>query len=80
MKRHFLKIDEKWSEAVVKHQKKAEVRMNDRDFQTGDEIVFEHTTPDSFAPEGFFKITHVLHNVPGLDPDYVVLSIEPNEK
>jgi len=70
MKKHHLKLDEKWETSVMDGTKKAEVRFNDRDYQTGDMVEFEEAN-------GLYRITHVLHSVPGLEPGYVVLSLAP---
>jgi len=40
-KTHFLKIEQVWWERVRSGEKTCEVRLNDRDFQTGDAIRFE---------------------------------------
>ena len=88
MTTHYLKISEKYWERILNKEKTCEIRLNDRDFQTHDEIVFLTLWEGDDRPaEGFFdgdyfkhidrpfKITHVLHSTGGLRDGFVVLSI-----
>lgn len=84
--RHILKIEEKWFERIYSGQKTSELRFNDRDYQTGDTIIFRPTDRNGQAIEKhtskptIYEITHVLnsHQFPqGLQPGYCILSIKP---
>ncbi|KXP00866.1 DUF3850 domain-containing protein [Tsukamurella pseudospumae] len=70
---HNLKIERRWLDRIVAHEKTAEVRINDRDFQAGDTIQFHR---EDVGYTGVVRrITHVLSDVPGLGAEYVVLSL-----
>jgi hypothetical protein len=70
---HYLKIDQRWFDRIVNNEKTAEVRLDDRDFQTGDRINFR-VEPETYQRE-VRTITHVLREVPGLASGYVILSL-----
>jgi hypothetical protein len=71
---HYLKIERRWYDRVWSDQKHAEVRIDDRDYQAGDRIVF--TVPDQTWSRAERTITHVLRTAPGLADGYVVLSMQ----
>lgn len=79
---HILKLEECYWQAILQGKKKSEVRKDDRDFQSGDNIVFAINYPlNNAEPEPImeyqFKITHVLRGGQyGIESGYVVLSIE----
>ena len=83
--RHILKIEEKWLERIMDGQKTSEIRLNDRDYQTDDTIVFQPVNSDGntlIKPSSLpiYEITHVLNasQFPeALQPGYCVLSIVP---
>jgi len=82
-KTHFLQIDEKWLERILKGKKNCEVRLNDRDFQVGDRIQYVEmmVNTDEIVPitHSVIEITHVLHasQFPdGLKDGYCVLSLK----
>lgn len=83
--RHILKIDEKWFERIYTGQKTSELRFNDRDYQTGDTVIFRPIDSGGNAiikpyDLPIYKITHVLDSnqfPQGLQPGYCVLSIQP---
>ncbi len=73
---HDVKIEPRWYDRIQQNEKFAEVRYDDRDYQTGDRIRFwrNDTTPEyKYCVER--TITHVLRSVDGLDEGYVVLSL-----
>lgn len=71
---HELKIEKQYLDNLVSGRKKAEVRINDRDYQLGDEIKFtDHS--ELTAEHYYFTVTHV-HSGLGLRENYVVLSLE----
>lgn len=70
---HELKIERRWLERVRAHEKTAEVRYDDRDFQAGDAIMF-YTTDGGYTGVKR-RITHVLREAEGLEHGYVVLSL-----
>lgn len=81
MKLHLLKEEPQYYEAVIKLRKKAELRINDRDFKVGDLIHFTRTSGEEYDNTvNVFIITHILRvNEITLEPEnnYVILSIEP---
>lgn len=76
MKRHILKLESLFWQSVVTGEKTAEVRLNDRDYQKGDIIIFQNIDhPEILSQE--FIITHILNGGQfGIDKRYVVLSIK----
>ncbi len=90
MQLHFLKIEERYYEAIERGQKTCELRYNDRDYQAGDLIRFitkwvgqdrpsgERFEGDYWVRANVYKITHVLHEFDGLKKDYVILSLKLN--
>lgn len=73
---HTLKIDKNYLENLVSGRKKAEVRINDRDYQLGDTLHFHDYNFE--GTDYYFKITHI-HSGLGLERNYVMLSVEPTE-
>ena len=80
-KLHTLKIEQKWYREVLSEEKKAEFRINDRDYQAGDLIHFTDTNGEEYDDMfNLFVITHILPirevkiGESKLD-DYVILSI-----
>ena len=83
---HVLKIEENYMRDVVRCDKKAEFRINDRDYQVGDLIHFVKTDGTEYCSYfNLFRITHILNvreitrSQSGKVEDYVVLSIEKLE-
>ena len=73
--KHHLKIEEQYLENLLSGKKRAEIRLNDRDYQVGDTLKFyDHTrVPGINYVE--FVVTHI-HSGLGLKENYVVLSVE----
>jgi len=80
MKIHKLKINEEYLEEIKADNKKAEIRLNDRDYQKGDILEFSDyshysgitgNTPKRLQ----YKITHI-HSGLGMEKNYVALSIK----
>lgn len=71
---HHLKVEDRWESRLRDSQKTAEVRLDDRDYQTGDVISFSTLTGGWTGIRR--TITHVLRTAPGLADGYVVLSLE----
>ena len=81
-KLHVLKIEQRWYNAVMHEEKKAEFRINDRDYQVGDLIHFTDTNGEEYEESfNLFIITHILPvrevkiGESNKLEDYVVLSI-----
>ena len=75
---HTLKIKEHWFRRIMKEDKTVEIRKNDRDFQTDDELYFTVIDEKGLVikeSDQMFKITHVLEFPEGLKKGYVALSI-----
>lgn len=71
---HYLKIEPRWLNRIRANEKHGEVRRNDRDYQAGDTVILANSEQSYDAARR--KITHVLTDVDGLMPGYVVLSLE----
>ena len=87
VKLHVLKIQEEFYIEVLRGDKKAELRNNDRNFQVGDLIHFTdvdgYEFPIETAKLGYtttYRITHILDAsvvIPDIKENkYVILSIE----
>lgn len=77
MTHHQLKIQALHWQALNAGIKTHEIRLNDRNYQTGDTLTF--TTPDGTPHPGTWTITHILthHQFPqGLNPGYALLSLK----
>ena len=71
---HDLKIEKEHLENLISGRKKAEIRLNDRDYQMWDILRFKEYTHKEVI-EHFFKITHI-HSGLGLADNYVALSVQ----
>lgn len=81
MKTHQLKCDPIYFDALERGDKTAEIRYNDRDFQTGDvlEIMSWDRMSGKFEDGKealFFDVTHILIGEPYLPKNYAMLSIK----
>lgn len=80
--KHFLKIWKPHFEDVKSGVKKAEVRLNDRNFNVGDTLVLQEYNPldNSYSGNEIEKeVTHIISGMDsdfGLKPKYVVMSIK----
>ncbi len=71
---HDLKIGKNYLDNLLNGSKKAEVRINDRDYQRGDILRFKEYPLDGKTVEHRFEITHI-HSGLGMAGNYVVLSV-----
>lgn len=80
--KHHLKIYPEYFKAVKWGYKKAEVRLNDRNFQVGDTLILQEYNPlnNSYTGDETEKeVTHILSGLSsdfGIKPNYVVMSIK----
>ena len=79
---HALKIHPEHFEKVISEEKKAEYRLNDRDYHVDDHLALnEYTVEGGYTGRSaLFRITHILdsaHSPVTLPEGYVVLSIIP---
>lgn len=76
MMTHSLKIEHGWFERLRSGEKTFEIRLHDRDFQTGDRLNFI-CNADRCATGWSWEITHVLDDstFPGVESGYCVLSL-----
>ena len=77
---HDLKIEKPYLKRLLSGDKKAEIRLNDRDYQVNDALKFydEINSPYGKFEYVFFRITHI-HSGLGMKNDgcgYVCLSVE----
>lgn len=76
MTRHDVKIEPRWFERIRENEKFAEVRFDDRDYQTGDTVRFwRNDTEPEYQYSVERTITHVLRACKGLADGFVVLSL-----
>lgn len=76
MTTHDVKIEPRWFERIQQNEKFAEVRFDDRDYQTGDTVRFwRNDTEPEYRYSVERRITHVLHAAEGLEDGFVVLSL-----
>lgn len=74
---HELKIAPNYFEKVVSKEKSFEVRYNDRNFKVGDILKLVEYVDGSYTSQSIFvKVTYILREFEGLQPNFVVLSIE----
>ena len=74
---HELKIAPNYFEKVVSKEKSFEVRYNDRDFKIGDILKLMEYVDGSYTVQSIYvKVTYILREFEGLQPNFVVLSIE----
>jgi ASC-1-like (ASCH) protein len=80
---HKLKIQTNYLQHIYEGKKKFEVRLNDRDYQVGDFIIFDEIPSPIDRPadecKTKFKIIYVHHGL-GMQDNYVVLGIEAMDK
>ncbi len=75
MTTHYVKGDARWVSRLRANEKTMEVRIDDRDYQTGDRI--EVYNSDSRFDCVTRTITHVLRGGQyGIEDGYVILSLE----
>ena len=75
---HELKIAPKYFEKILSKEKTFEFRYNDRNYQVGDILnLKEYDNGGYTGRETNVKITYILQNFEGLQPDYAILSIKP---
>ncbi|WP_018592603.1 ASCH/PUA domain-containing protein [Terrisporobacter glycolicus] len=83
MRIHELKILPKYFERVIKGEKTFEIRKNDRDFQTGDEIElkeFDNIRNEFSGRCVFGRISYILNSGEyGLKQGYCVFSFKINK-
>jgi hypothetical protein len=80
---HYLKILPKYFTRVSNGEKTAEIRINDRDFQAGDDMTLQYYDPEDpkmFNEPIYTEITHVLSECPGIDPGYCMISFKIQNK
>ena len=73
---HKIKIETKYLLRILDKQKTFEVRLNDRDYQTGDILHFEEVREDTMCKNNSERrrITYV-HSGIGMKDEYVVLGL-----
>lgn len=76
-KEHDLKIWQRHFEAVLSGKKKAEHRVNDRDFQEGDTLLLREVTEPECEYTGRKLYVTITHIIRGGEMD--ILSIEPQD-
>lgn len=79
MKTHKLKLGIEFWDVVMAGQKTFEVRLNDRGFQKGDQIIFEKVDKSGLSlltESEVFEIRYVLSGW-GLQDGHVAFSIRP---
>ena len=75
---HELKTWQPYYRDVKNKLKKFELRYNDRNFKVGDLLCLKEYNPDTkeyTGEECFALITYILTGFTGIEPGYVILSI-----
>lgn len=57
MKKHDLKIEPKYFDAVLSGKKRFEIRKNDRDYKEGDQVTLREYDRHASVPSEAFKYT-----------------------
>lgn len=80
---HYIKLQEKYCNDIVKGAKTFELRYNDRNYHVGDFIIFKPVDSDGDyivnpIMKKLYCITYMLRHDDfiGLQPGYVILGIE----
>jgi ASC-1-like (ASCH) protein len=73
--KHSLKIEPQYLQNLLDGKKRFEVRINDRDYQVGDELEFWDSDYQGYR---IFKVLHI-HSGLGMKENYVGLSVEQLE-
>lgn len=74
---HELKIAPEYFEKVVSKEKLFEIRYNDRNFQVGDTLKLQEYQDGTYTGRIIYvKVTYILQGFEGLQPNYVVLSVQ----
>lgn len=80
---HHLKTIQPFFEAIFNEEKHAELRLNDRNFQVGDEVALEeYNSETSEYGDRVVRviITHILSDFEGLTTGWVMFSFDVLEK
>ena len=74
---HFIKLDEKYIDAVETGIKTFELRKNDRNYKVNDIIIFIDKNNKIIFNDAFYRITYILKDVPkyGLKRGFCILGI-----
>lgn len=84
MKVHHIKVESKFWDRVKIGVKPWEVRLNDRDYQTGDQVVLREWSPikKEFTEEyKLYNITYLLQGKQyGLKKGYCIFTLESTTK
>lgn len=74
---HELKIMPEYFEAINKGVKTFELRINDRGFNVGDEIMFKEWDGSNYTGRFLKKqVSYILKNYPGIVDGYAILSLK----
>lgn len=77
---HELKVLPEYYVAISEGIKKFELRKDDRGFRVGDSIYLREWDGKEYSGRSVMcKVTYILRGFPGLDEDYVILSIVLDE-
>lgn len=79
MRSHTLDIYPEYFARIESGQKTFELRKNDRDFQVGDEIIFDEWDPEKEVYTDNYVVKHIAYILHGgkfgLDPAYSILGL-----
>lgn len=77
---HSVKCWPVYFQAVVERRKPFEVRLNDRDYRTGDDLVLREWSPDTEEYSGRETRRTITYVMPGgqfgVQPNFVVLGLQ----
>jgi ASC-1-like (ASCH) protein len=79
MKTHKLKILPEYYQEVVAGNKKAEIRVHDREYEVGDYVILKEWDIKGLCYTGdscIVEITHVVNDFRGLAPGFCMFSFD----
>ena len=81
MKKHYLKTWPEYFQAVKSGKKTFEIRKNDRDYQTSDELVLQEFDPElgyTGAEDICLDVTYTLDKLPFVPEGYICMAVKEN--
>lgn len=73
---HHIKLCQPYYDAVKNGEKRFELRFNDRNYQNADILAMHLYDGENMSDEAIqFQITSILKDYPGLEENYVIMSL-----
>lgn len=71
---HELKIAPKWFNEKLKGLKQWEIRLNDRDFKTGDSLILLEYENGDYTGKSMIQLVDTIYDLPYLKEGYVIMT------